>query len=273
MPTRATVMLFMLLILFHFSRRAGRQAKEKDCKSLETCRAWIFYPCHVGRFCEAKLFVHPRPSENSECDDDGRNIPRGIRPTGRDIRVCSPIAISQSSTNNLPSRKTSLLASLGISRISMFNLSFAFASNYTFCNSTLGVPSQCVKFRSSLFSKFTGTPPKTEVNGAADERGEKAESVSGSTRLPKARRSIKAAKRSHSSILTVLLESGCPNIEETRNKISDSLRRLRLRRITSRSRETVQLLCIHRDLVLSLRRSTSPPLPSSVPQSFLCKSK
>lgn len=60
-----------------------------------------------------------------------------------------------------------------------------------------------------------------------------------------------------SSILTILLESsGCPNIEETRNKISDS--RLRLRRITSRSRETVQLLCIHHDLVLSLRRENSP---------------
>lgn len=43
----------------------------------------------------------------------------------RDIRVCSPIAISQSSTNNLPVGKLLFLASLGISRISMFNLSFA----------------------------------------------------------------------------------------------------------------------------------------------------
>lgn len=94
-------------------------------------------------------------------------------------------------------------------------------------------------------------------------RGEKAESVTRSTWLPKASRSIKAAKRLSSSILTVLLESGYPDIEETRNKISDS--RLRLRRITSRSRETVQLLCIHRDLVLSLCRSTVPPSPSNPP--------
>lgn len=164
-----------------------------------------------------------------------------------------------------------LLTSLGISPISMFNLSFTLVHLYILQFNAGTLPSRCVKFRSFAVFEVYLTPPKTKVNGMLT-RGEKAESITVSTRLPKAPRSIKSCKCLPSTILTVLLGSRCSNIEETRNKISDSPRRLRLRRISSRSRKTVQLLCIHRDLVLSLRRSTSPSY-STHSQSFLCKSK
>lgn len=145
-------MLFMLLILFHFSRQAGRQKRRIE-KSPETRWAWIFYPCHVGRFCEA-LFAHgllkiqdATLARVLAC----RNIPRGIRRReypwlflDRDFTIDH----EQSSY-----RKTSLLVSLGIFQIfDKFNFSFTliYLSILQLNNSLRGN----VKFGSLLFSKF-----------------------------------------------------------------------------------------------------------------------
>jgi len=166
-----------------------------------------------------------------------------------------------------------LLMSLGISPISMFNLSFALVHLYILQLNT-GI-SFAILRQVSQFCNFEVyvTRPKTKVNDMLTRR-EKAESITVSTRLPKASTIDKSCKCLPVTILTVLLKLGCSNIEETRNKISDSpRRRLRLRRISSRSRKTVQLLCIHRDLVLSLRRSTSPFSYSTHSQSFVNPSK
>jgi len=90
-------MLLMLLILFHFPF-LGRQAdKREGLKKLGNSSVGIL----LSRWTRLRGTIRS-PSENSECDDDGprRNIPRGIRRRGK--YLCSPIVISQSSTNSLP---------------------------------------------------------------------------------------------------------------------------------------------------------------------------
>lgn len=86
-----------------------------------------------------------------------------------------------------PHRKTSLPASLGISRISMFNLSFALVQLYIrSAVPTLGLPSRCVKFPSSLFSfRSLRHAAENKSQRASLTNGEKAEFVSGSTEVTK----------------------------------------------------------------------------------------
>ena len=117
-----------------------------------------------------------------------------------------------------------LLMSLGISPISMFNLSFALVHLYILQLNT-GI-SFAILRQVSQFCNFEVyvTRPKTKVNDMLTRR-EKAESITVSTRLPKASTIDKSCKCLPVTILTVLLKLGCSNIEETRNKISDSPRR------------------------------------------------
>lgn len=97
-------MLFLLLILFHFSRQAGRQAgrqKRRIEKAWELVERGYFTRVTLDAFARHYSFTLALLKiQNATTTARRRNIPRGIR--RGDTRVCSSIAVSQSSTNNLP---------------------------------------------------------------------------------------------------------------------------------------------------------------------------
>jgi len=96
----------------------------------------------------------------------------------------------------------------------MFNLSFALVHLYTSATQHWDFPRNASSFEIRCFRSLRNT---TENKSQRWREMKKRNLLSGQWGCQKVPRSIKAVKRLPSSILTVLFESWCPNIEEMRN--------------------------------------------------------